>query len=326
VTPTESETLAEDYRVLRHDVGVVNLSRDFIRVSGPQALEYLQGQLSQDLEKLAVGDSALSLILEPQGKVSAFVRVTRSATDEMVLDFDAGFGEAVLARLRRFKLRTKADIELLADWRCLAGRGPRAAEALAGAAAALAGAGGAPAGTEGGGLRSAFSWPGLEGIDLLGPAPAAPEGLRHCGLAAYEALRIEAGLPGMGAELDDRTIPEESGAVEATVSFTKGCFTGQELVARIDSRGGNVPRRLRGVVPAGAGAGGAPVTGDGFALGSAVMVDGAEVGRVTSAAVSPELGPVGLAYIKRGHEVPFRAELASGTAVEVRALPLGGGR
>jgi len=300
------DSLGEDYRALRQDAGVIDLARDFIRVSGPQALEYLQGQLSQDLEMLAVGNSALSLILEPQGKVSAFVRVTRAGEDELVLDFEAGFEEAVLARLQRFKLRTKADIEVLADWRCMAVRGPRATEAKAGG--------------ESVGLRSAFSWPGLEGIDVLGPSPLAPEGVRRCGLEAYEVLRIEAGLPVMGAELDEKTIPEESGAVDATVSFTKGCFTGQELVARIDSRGGNVPRRLRGVVLAGTGAGaGAP----GFTVGSAVTVDGAEVGRLTSVAVSPELGPVALAYIKRGHEVPFRAEVAQ-AVVEVRALPLRG--
>jgi len=301
-------SLVEDYQALRHDAGVIDLPRDFIRVSGAQALEYLQGQLSQELEKLSVGDSALSLILEPQGKVSAFVRVSRAGEDELVLDFDAGSGDAVLARLQRFKLRTKADIEVLEDWHCVSVRGPRADAAVAGHA--------------GTGLRAAFPWPGLEGIDLLGPDVMAPEGVRRCGPAAYEALRIETGLPVMGAELDERTIPEESGVVEATVSFTKGCFTGQELVARIDSRGGNVPRRLRGVVQAGAG--GAPAYADGpFMVGAAVMVEGAEVGRLTSVAVSPELGPVALAYVKRGHEVPFRAELGSeDRAVEVRALPL----
>ncbi|HVA43025.1 MAG TPA: hypothetical protein VNF50_06040 [Acidimicrobiales bacterium] len=320
---TPEETAGEDYRALRHDAGVIDLARDFIRVSGPQAVEYLQGQLSQDLDSLAVGDSALSLILEPQGKVSAFIRVTRAGGDEMVLDFEAGFGEAVRARLQRFKLRTKADIEVLEDWRCLAVRGPRAT-----ATWASAGAGAAA------GLRSAFPWPGLEGVDLLGPAPVAPEGVRVCSPGAYEILRIEAGLPLMGAELDERTIPEESGAVEATVSFTKGCFTGQELVARIDSRGGNVPRRLRGVVQVGAGAGGAnpgaaiaaaAAPGGPFTVGAAVTVEGAEVGRLTSVAVSPELGPVALAYIKRGHEVPFRAQLGpEERAVEVRALPLRG--
>ncbi len=306
--------LEQDYHALRHDAGVIDLPRDFIRVSGPQALEYLQGQLSQDVEKLPVGDSALSLILEPQGKVSALVRVTRAAEDELVLDFDAGFEEVVLARLQRFKLRTKADIEVLADWRCLAVRGPRAAEVMISATA--------PAGE---GLRSVFPWPGLEGIDLLGLDPVAPDGVRRCGPGAYQAARIEAGLPVMGVELDDRTIPEESGVVEATVSFTKGCFTGQELVARIDARGGNVPRRLRGVVLAG-GVGAVVTT---FTPGAVVTVDGADVGRLTSTAYSPELGPVALAYIKRGHEVPFRAEVAMGdatAAVETRALPLGGDR
>jgi folate-binding protein YgfZ len=99
----------------------------------------------------------------------------------------------------------------------------------------------------------------------------------------------------MNAELTDKTIPAEAGqwVVDASVSFTKGCFTGQELVARIDSRGGNVPRHLRGVVLAVAGATLPPA-------GAVVTVDDAEVGTITSAAHSPLLrAPVALAYVSR---------------------------
>src|SRR5271157_4775990 len=84
-----------------------------------------------------------------------------------------------------------------------------------------------------------------------------PFGATPVDAAAYEAVRVEAGFPRHGDELDERTIPAEAGLVEASVSFTKGCYTGQELVARIDSRGSNVPRRLRGLLlsgPAEAGA------------------------------------------------------------------------
>jgi tRNA-modifying protein YgfZ len=90
-------------------------------------------------------------------------------------------------------------------------------------------------------------WPGVEGADLLGPDPAARRAPEPSGPADLEALRIEAGVPVLGAELGPETIPAEAGAwvIEASVSFTKGCFTGQELVARIDSRGGNVPRPVR---------------------------------------------------------------------------------
>ena len=82
----------------------------------------------------------------------------------------------------------------------------------------------------------------------LGPQPSPPTGVPLVSLEAYQAVRIEAGVPAMGAELTDRTIPAETGIIDRTVSFTKGCYTGQELVARIDSRGGHVPRHLRGLV------------------------------------------------------------------------------
>jgi folate-binding protein YgfZ len=159
-------------------------------------------------------------------------------------------------------------------------------------------------------------WPGLPGVDLIGEAPAPPPGVPACSPEAYEAVRIEAGIPEMGRELDDRTIPAETGLVDRSVSFTKGCYTGQELVARIDSRGGNVPRHLRGVV----------VAGDVVPpVAAAVEVDGKEVGRLTSAAVSPGLGPVALAYVRRAVQPPADVTVAweSGSAAaRVQALPL----
>src|SRR5690606_1746655 len=101
--------------------------RDFVMVHGPDAAGFLQGQLSQDVAALAVGASAWSLLLQPQGKVDALVRVLRSGDAAFVLDVDQGWGDAVAARLQRFKLRTKAELEPVA-WRCLAVRGPAAHE------------------------------------------------------------------------------------------------------------------------------------------------------------------------------------------------------
>ena len=116
----------------------------------------------------------------------------------------------------------------------------------------------------------------------------------------------------MGAELTDKTIPGETGLIEQTVSFTKGCYTGQELVARIDSRGGNVPRRLRGLVPAG------PVEP------GTTLVDGsgADAGTVTSVAHSSGTGWVALGYVRRGVEVPATLRAADGR-VAVPELPSG---
>ncbi len=107
-------------------------------------------------------------------------------------------------------------------------------------------------------LALPFEWNGWTGVDLLGPgdvvlepeAADLPAGVVACGAEAVEACRIASGIPAMGAELTNKTIAAEAGFVERTVSFTKGCYTGQELVARIDSRGSNVARRLVGVIAA----------------------------------------------------------------------------
>jgi folate-binding protein YgfZ len=169
-------------------------------------------------------------VLQPQGKVDAWFRVTRTGDERFELDVDTGAGDAVVARLSRFLIRTKATVEL----------------------------------TE---------------RDVV-----------RAGGAADEAERIRAGIPAMGAELDERTIPAEVGQwlIDASVSFTKGCYTGQELVARIDSRGSNVPRHLRVI----------DVADDTtVAPGAEVLVEGSPVGTVTSAAPG-----VAMAFVKRSVE------------------------
>lgn len=294
--------LADDYQAFHHDAGVVVLPRDFLVVRGADAVSWLQGQLSQDVAALPVGGAADSLLLQPQGKVDALVRVVRTGPEEVVVDVDGGFGEAVITRLRRFKIRVQADIEPL-QWRCLAVRGPNAAGKAEGAD----------------GTVVPVDWPGLPGVDVVGEAPSlgpAGDGVRRCGLEAWEAVRIEAGIPAMGAELTERTIPAEAGVVSRTVSFTKGCYTGQELVARIDSRGGNVPRHLRGVVVPGA----VPPAG------AEVVMEGNVVGALTSVATAPGgAGAVALAYVKRDVDPPATGEVrwdGGSAAARVETLPL----
>ena len=292
--------LTADYWALRNEAGAVWLPRDFVRVSGPEATSFLQGQLSQDLDGMGPGTATLSFLLQPQGKVDALVRVTWLSDDDVVLDVDGGWGEAVIARLSRFKLRVKVDIGPL-DWRCLAVRGPRSHELTDGHAAL------------------ANDWPGLPGVDLVGPEQAVqvPAGVRVCDLQAYESVRIEAGFPAMGRELDEKTIPAETGIVDRAVSFTKGCFTGQELVARIDSRGGNVPRHLRGVVV---------LTNVLPPPGAKVVVGDKDVGTLTSVGESLERrAPVALAYVGRAVEPPADAVVSweGGSApAHVETLPL----
>ena len=302
-----SSSWESDYWALRQEVGAAWVPRDVVRVVGPEAVSYLQGQLSQDVEALTAGRSAESLLLSPQGKIDALVRVTRTADDELLIDVDGGYGEAVVSRLRRFKLRTKVEIDAL-ELRCLALRGPGVAEL-------------GPATREWAGLTLPADWPGLPGVDLVGEDPPVPDGVRLCDRSALEALRVEAGVPKMGAELTERTIPAEAGVVERAVSFTKGCYTGQELVARIDSRGSRVPRHLRGVVIE---AEGAPPPG------AALVGDGdrgeRELGQLTSVAVSPALGaPVALAYVRREIDPPANVVVRWGegeASGRVEALPL----
>ncbi len=116
---------AAAYRALRSSAAVALLPRDVVRASGPDAATYLQGQCSQDVAALAMGDSAESLLLSPQGKVEVYLRITREAGDEFVLDTDGGFGPVMVTRLERFRLRTKVEFEPL-DWVCAAVRGPEA--------------------------------------------------------------------------------------------------------------------------------------------------------------------------------------------------------
>ncbi|MCY4134016.1 MAG: hypothetical protein OXG30_03775 [bacterium] len=276
---------------LSTSVGACPLERSVLAVSGPDAEDFLQGQLSQDIAALGPGQSAWSLILQPQGRIDAFVRVTRQAADRFVLDTDGPL-EQVDARLRRFMLRTDVTLEPL-DWQCVAVRGPGAENtAVSGEIVAAV-----PTG----------------GVDLLGPQPSIPEDVPVIDPEALEAHRIRCGFPRMGVDIDDRTIPAEAEIVDFTVSFTKGCFTGQELVARMDSRGSSAPRYLRLLT-----------------LQERVELDGGEpiidaggavVGTVTSTARDAIAGAtVALGYIKRSVDMPAEVVVA-GCPAQASAVP-----
>ena len=244
------------------------VARNVVLVRGADATSFLQGQLSQDVAAVDVGGSAFSLLLQPQGKVDAWLRVTRTGDDEFALDVDAGWGEHVVARLKRFLLRVKVELEPV-PWQVVA--------VPDGAASVPDGA------------WKVVPELGGDGFDLLGP-DLAVAGAERMDPAAYERLRVLAGVPRMGAELTESTIPASAGVVDRSVSFTKGCYTGQELVARIDSRGDRVPTKLRRIT------GEAPV-------GATIVVDEREVGTVTSTADG-----AALAYVRREVELPAAAD------------------
>lgn len=341
--------MSDSYHALRYEVGARFVDRDALLVRGRDTASYLQGQVSQELSDLQVGQATLALLLEPQGRMDALLRVTRIGEEAMVLDTDAGFGEAVADRLRRFKLRSRLELVPLA-WRGLSLRGDRLGERLPALRAVLEGDGGpkgpGPKGialvldreghwrpidedvapeaaiADGAGqatLALPTLWPAWPGADLLGASPELPDGVPLVEAEAWEARRIEAGLPSMGRELTERTIPAEAGLLDVAVSFTKGCYTGQELVARLEARGNRVPFRLRGVV-LGAGAK-AP------AVGAELKRGDKTAGTVTSVGHSPDLGTVALAYLHRDVEPPAEVDVASddGTVTaRVLELPLVG--
>ena len=273
------------------------VDRDVISWRGADAATFLQGQLSQDVAALEPGASTWSLLLAPQGKVESFLRVSRLDAEHFILDVAAGAGPAAMARLERFKLRVACEGEPLHGWRCLSLR------SAAGGTGALDGID-----TSSATVCSRPMWPGLDGIDLLGADVVAPEGFVD-DPEGLETLRIRAGVPAMGTELDDTTIPAEAGhwLIEHAASFTKGCYVGQELVARVDSRGSNTPRKLRVL----------HLDSPGPGPGTPIVVAGDEVGALTSVA-----GVDGLGYLRRSVE-PGAAVLVGGITATVSALPGG---
>lgn len=273
------------------------VDRDVVRIAGRDSISYLQGQISQDVAALAPGDSAWSLILQPRGRIDAWFRITRMADDEFLADLESGFAEALVARLEYFKLRVALTIEALSGWRMLVIRGPDAGSVAAD-----------------GVLRATLDWPGYSGVDVIGPEVELPADLTELTPAELELSRIQAGWPRLGREFGAKTIPAETGVVACSVSFTKGCFTGQELVARIDSRGGNVPRPIRRLRVA------TPQPTQAVEAGTAIMLDGKRVGEISSAAWDPirEL-TVALGPVHRKVEPPAAVEVAGFEATVIAA-------
>jgi folate-binding protein YgfZ len=208
--------------------------RDVVQVRGPDAATYLQSQVSQDLRPLQVGQSAWTFLLQPTGKVDVLARVWRTGEDTFVLDTDAGFGDAMVARINRFKIRVKAEVAAL-PWRCIAVRGVPTADG------------------------ELVAWG--QGYDLLGDDIEPPADVAEGSADDLLAARVAAVWPAMGAEIvPGETIPAETGITDRAVSFTKGCYPGQELVERMDSRAVTAPKLLRHVTAAEAAELGATVT------------------------------------------------------------------
>jgi hypothetical protein len=157
-------------------------ARDVVRLRGPEARAYLQGQCSQDVTALDVGDAAWALVLTPQGKVDAFARVVATGDDELVLVVDAGAGGPLVSRLERFRLRTKVEIDQV-PWEVVSVRGRGVPD---GDGPDLRDTAVPP-----GGIAVTAPWPGWSGVDVLGPSGAGGGALAWCA----------AGVPWVDAEV-----------------------------------------------------------------------------------------------------------------------------
>lgn len=291
-----------EHRAIREDGAAVHGGHDVVWVEGPGAVGFLQGILSQDVEAMATGDVRRSFLLTPQGKLEALLWLMKEAERVGVI-VDGGLGERVVERLNHYRIRVKADIRL-EDRPVWAVWGPRSRE--------VAAVTDHWADTDGA-VRVPFPTRSVDRVLVIGDLDA--PGLPLAGELAMTAARVEAGEPVMDRDVDESTIPQETGLVPEAVSLTKGCFLGQELVARIDTRG-RVNRHLRGLA----------VTRNVLPPeGASVFAGDKEVGRITSVTESAFVGaPIGLALLRRevepGDEVELRWDTASAPAL-VRSLP-----
>ena len=241
---------------------VATRERKFVRVAGPDAADYLQRMVSNDVEVLAPGEACPALLLTAKARVLAPLVVLRRADDDFLLLTEPGLGELVRAHLARMRLRAQCEIEAEEHESVLVFDG---------------------------GQGFTTDWPGAQEALDSGLEPTVGE-------EELELRRIESGVPRWEREIDDRILPAEAGLDKTHISFSKGCYPGQEPVARLHFRG-HPNRGLRVVeldeMPE---------------YDAPLLHDGREVGRVTSAARRADGSVVALAYVRT--EVPDDAPLA----------------
>lgn len=313
---TVTVELDAQYRQLREECGLLLRERGAIDVLGPDAAEYLQGQLTNDVEALAVGEGQYAALLDRKGHMQADLRVLRVGDGAILLDTEPGTKDAALRHLTMYSIGREVQVgDATAERAFISLIGPRAAEIagtpplppFANEATTVAGVDVVAVGTH-------------DGIDILFPAAERERviatltgaGAVEVSPEAVEILRVEAGVPRFGAEMDAATMPAEAAIVEDAVSFTKGCYIGQETVARLHYKG-KPNRHLRGLRLSGA-----------ATPGAVLRLGDKEVGTLGGSVVSPAHGPIGLAIVRR--EAEPGTELAvgeDGVTAEVVALPFG---
>ena len=288
-----TDVLTHERQVLDTGCGLIDSSeRGKLALTGADAKSFLNGQVTNDVEALDAGQGCYAAFLTHKGKMLGDLRVLDLGS-ELWLDTERGALQELFNMIRRFKVGYEVELHKRTLERSLLSLiGPTARE--------VAGAGGlgatehdsAPADLGGAQVTLVTTDAGVDVICDAGDRDAVfaallARGAQAVSESAAESLRIERGRPRYGLDMDEATIPQEAGLNERAVSFTKGCYVGQETVARLHYRG-KPNRHLRGLRLS------APVpTGTGLHLGER------EVGRVGSVAISPAHGPIALALVRR---------------------------
>jgi folate-binding protein YgfZ len=322
--PTEAlPELDAQYRALREEAGMLDRSgRGKLLVRGADAAEFLQGQLTNDVEALEPGSGCYAALLDRKGHMRADMRVLHlesADTDEggVWIDTEPETTEALRSHLDMYKIGREVELDDESeDWAILSLIGPAAYD--------VAGTG--PLSPEY--AQREYQRDGVEvlavgtdlGVDLIVRSESAEqlrEALLASGVAAVseeaaEIVRVESGRPRFGREMTSATIPAEAGIDERAVSFTKGCYIGQETVARLHYKG-KPNRHLRGLrlsAPASA--------------GEELNLGGKTVGEIGTACISPAHGPIALAVVRREAEPGDTVEVAqNGVTATLADLPFG---
>ncbi len=292
-TVTSLNASATEYAAVTEACGLLDRSeRGKLALTGADAKRFLQGQVSNDVEALVPGTGCYATFLTPKGKMLGDLRILDTG-EELLLDTERVSLQELFNMIRRFSLGYEVEMHKRTLQRGLLGLLGPTADAVAGLPelgpeehshleAEIAGVS----------VRAIRTDVGVDLLCDAGDGEALAGALERAGAtpvseAVAEIARIERGRPRYGIDLDDSVIPQEAGLNPRAVSFTKGCYVGQETVARLFYRG-KPNRQLRGVQLS------APA-----ATGAEIACDGRTVGRLGSVAQSPALGCIALALVRR---------------------------
>jgi folate-binding protein YgfZ len=317
---TLTDDLASEYRALTNGCGLIDRSqRGKLALTGSERKSFLAGQVTNDIEGLRAGGGCYAAFLTHKGKMLGDLRVLAAedegAEPELLLDTERATLQALFDMVRRYKIGYDVELHKRTVQRGLLSLVGPGARAVAGAedlpAEEHAHRAGEVAGHP---VRLIVTDSGIDVLCAAEDTDAVRDALMAAGATpvseqAAEILRVERGRPRYGYELDDTTIPQEAGLNERAVSFTKGCYVGQETVARLFYRG-KPNRHLRGLR-----------LSEPVAAGAELRLGERVVGRVATSIVSPLHGPIALALVRREAAPGDAVEVAGSATAQVVALP-----